>query len=57
MSTHITPKWYDKTTTRSGNLSGERRDEYYSFNMSGVDARHMGIEVNFIYIPSEMVRA
>ena len=44
-------KWYDKTTTRSGNLSGERRDEYYSFNMSGVDARHMGIEVNFIYIP------
>lgn len=42
-------KWLDKTTTRSGTI-GQTTDRFY-MNMSGVDARHMGVEVNFTYIP------
>lgn len=41
--------WLDKTTTRSGDMSNG--DRYY-LNMSGVNARHMGIELNFTYIPT-----
>lgn len=41
-------KWMDKTTTRSGEM--DNGDRYY-FNMQGVDARHMGVEVNFVYKP------
>lgn len=41
-------KWLDKTTTRSTNLNNG--DRAY-FNMSGVDARHMGLEFNFTYRP------
>lgn len=41
-------KWLDKTTSRSVNLSD---GSYGVFNMAGVDARHMGIELNFIYEP------
>ena len=45
-------KWLDKTTTRSGDITGgEHAGDRYYLNMSGVDARHMGIEVNFTYQP------
>ncbi len=42
-------KWLDKTTTRSGEM--QNGDRYY-FNMQGVDARHMGLEFNFKYKPT-----
>ena len=46
-------KWLDKTTTRSGEItSGEYAGDRYYMNMTGVDARHMGIELNFTYIPT-----
>ena len=49
-------KWLDKTTTRSGDItSGEHAGDRYYLNMSGVDARHMGVEVNFTYIPTNWV--
>ncbi len=41
-------KWMDKTTTRSGDM--DNGDKYF-FNMQGVDARHMGVELNFVYKP------
>lgn len=45
-------KWLDKTTTRGGDItSGDHAGDRYYLNMTGVDARHMGIEVNFTYIP------
>ncbi len=45
-------KWLDKTTTRGGDItSGEHAGDRYYLNMTGVDARHMGIELNFTYIP------
>lgn len=44
--------WMDKTSTRSGDItSGEHAGDRYYFNMEGVDARHMGIELDFIYRP------
>ena len=52
-------KWIDKcdrTTTRTGEIrSGALAGQYYVFNMSGVNARHMGIEVNAKYIPAPWV--
>lgn len=46
-------RWMDKTTTRSGEItSGEHAGDRYFFNMQGVDARHMGVEVNFTYRPT-----
>lgn len=45
-------KWMDKTTTRGGEItSGTNAGDRYYLNMQGVDARHMGIEVNFTYRP------
>ena len=44
-------KWIDKTTTRTGFI-GQSSIERYYMNMSGVDARHMGVEVNFTFIPA-----
>lgn len=45
-------KWMDKTTTRGGEISsGEHAGDRYFFNMQGVDARHMGVELNFSYRP------
>ncbi len=41
-------KWMDKTATRSSELSDGTK---YFFNMEGVDARHMGVELNFVYKP------
>lgn len=52
-------KWIDKcdkTTTRTGEIkSGPAAGQYYVLNMSGVNARHMGIEVNAKYIPAHWV--
>lgn len=44
--------WKDKTSTRGGEItSGEHAGDRYSLNMQGVDARHMGVEMNFTYRP------
>ncbi|MBQ7041572.1 MAG: TonB-dependent receptor [Muribaculaceae bacterium] len=44
--------WMDKTATRSGDItSGDHAGDRYYFNMEGVDARHMGIELEFAYRP------
>lgn len=49
-------KWIDKTTTRTGNIDvGEHAGDRYYMNMSGVDARHMGLEVNFTFVPARWV--
>lgn len=48
-------KWIDKcdkTTVRSGEIrQGEHTGEYYSIALEGVNARHMGAEVNAKWIP------
>ncbi|MDE5687733.1 MAG: TonB-dependent receptor, partial [Paramuribaculum sp.] len=45
-------KWLDRTMAKSGEVeSGEHAGDRYYFNMQGVNARHMGIELNFKYIP------
>lgn len=41
-------KWMDKTATRSSDLDDGTK---YFFNMQGVDARHTGVELNFVYKP------
>lgn len=46
--------WLDKTTTRSGDLTDG--DRYY-LNMSGVNARHMGIELDLRYQPVKWFEA
>ena len=44
--------WMDKTATRSGDITaGEHAGDRYYFNMQGVDARHMGVELEFRYRP------
>ncbi len=49
-------KWIDKTTTRGGEIkTGEHAGESYRMNMEGVNARHMGVELNFKYIPARWV--
>lgn len=52
-------KWIDKcdkTTTRSGEIpAGPLQGQRYVFNMSGVNARHMGVEVNAKFIPTSWV--
>ena len=46
-------KWMDKTSTKGGEItSGTHAGERYYMNMEGVNARHMGVEVNFKYIPT-----
>ena len=48
--------WKDKTTTRSGEISsGEHAGDRYYLNMQGVNARHAGVEVNFVYKPTNWV--
>ncbi len=47
--------WFDKTTSRSVNLSGAAAGQTGSFNMTGVDALHMGVEVSAIYKPFNWV--
>jgi len=46
-------KWMDKTTTRSGDIRGTT--ERYVLNMSGVDARHMGVELDMVAKPCKYV--
>lgn len=52
-------KWIDKsdkTTVRSGEIrSGALAGQYYYLSLSGVNARHMGVEVNAKYIPAQWV--
>lgn len=46
----------DKTTTRTGNIEvGEHAGDRYYMNMAGVDARHMGLELNFTFIPARWI--
>lgn len=48
--------WMDKTSTRSGDItSGEHAGDRYYFNMQGVDARHMGLELEFKYRPANWI--
>lgn len=45
-------KWLDRTMARSADFeTGEYAGDRYYFNMEGVDARHMGVELNVKYIP------
>lgn len=45
-------KWMDKTSVRSGTFKGgAHADERYVMNLAGVDARHMGVEVNATFAP------
>ena len=40
-------KWMDRTMAKSGEIeTGQYAGDRYYFNMEGVDARHMGLEVN-----------
>lgn len=49
-------KWMDKTTTRGGTVSrGEHEGDRYFMNMNGVDARHMGVELNASWVPAQWV--
>lgn len=52
-------KWLDKcdrTTTRTGEIrQGPNAGQLYTLTMSGVNARHMGIEVNAVYKPADWV--
>lgn len=41
-------RWMDKTTTK-GNYMDD--GNFYAFNMSGVDARHMGVELSMVFKP------
>lgn len=45
-------KWLDKTNSRKATLTN---GDLASFNMEGVDARHMGIEVNAVYMPARWI--
>lgn len=42
-------RWMDKTMTRTSTMQDGNR---MLFNMEGVDARHMGLELNFKYRPT-----
>lgn len=47
-------KWLDKSTTRGGVFeTGPHQGERYALNLNGVDARHMGIEIDMIYQPTK----
>lgn len=45
-------KWMDKTTSKSVSMSGEYAGQYGSFNMTGVNARHMGVELAATFRPT-----
>ena len=47
-------KWMDKTSVRGSVLeTGPHAGDRIVMNLSGVDARHMGIEINATYIPTK----
>ena len=51
-------RWMDRTTTRGGEITNTKSELYgqrYYFNMEGVDARHMGIEMNFNWVPAQWI--
>ena len=43
-------KWIDRAIARSGFLQGS--DERYFLNLQGINARHMGVELDFTYKPT-----
>ncbi len=46
-------KWLDKTAVRGGVIEqGEHAGDRYAMNLTGVNARHMGIEFNCTYVPT-----
>lgn len=47
-------KWMDKTMSRTGTFRDDspRPNERYYLNLTGVDARHMGIEFDFVANPT-----
>lgn len=49
-------KWFDKTMTKSVDLTGDYAGQTGSFNMSGVNARHMGIELSAVCRPARWVQ-
>ncbi|MCQ2204244.1 MAG: carboxypeptidase-like regulatory domain-containing protein [Bacteroidales bacterium] len=49
-------KWMDKTMTRSGDyMTKDGIQDQWTVNMEGVDARHMGIEVELVARPATWV--
>ncbi len=49
-------RWMDKTTVRGGTIDGGKHDgDRYYMNMGGVDALHMGVELNASYVPARWV--
>jgi len=49
-------KWLDKTMVRGGTIEqGEHAGDRYAMNLTGVDARHMGIEFNCTFVPANWV--
>ena len=45
-------KWMDKTAVRGGTIEqGTHAGDRYALNLTGVNARHMGIEINATYAP------
>lgn len=49
-------RWMDRTSTRGGEITtGAHAGDRYYFNMQGVDARHMGLEMNFTWIPAKWI--
>ncbi len=46
-------RWMDRTMAKGGYIeSGVHEGDRYEFNMEGVDSRHMGLELNFTYLPT-----
>ena len=46
-------RWMDKTMTNTGDIRGENGvTDRYAINMQGVDARHMGVELDFKATPT-----
>lgn len=49
-------KWIDKTAVRGGTIEqGVHAGDRYAMNLTGVNARHMGVEVNFTVEPARWV--
>ena len=49
-------KGLDKTMVRGGTIEqGEHAGDRYAMNLTGVDARHMGIEFNCTFVPANWV--
>lgn len=46
-------KWLDKSDRDTQKRGTMRDGSYYAMNLQGVDARHMGLEVDFKYIPAK----